>query len=115
MAATHFYGSEFFGGEFFFPESALPAFNVFAGVGNRKRWYIVKGKKLFLTAQELALYIAELLVPPTRKQIKLKTESKPAKILSINAYDSLMATVHRLEELAHDDDDDDEEAITLLM
>jgi hypothetical protein len=122
VAATHFYGSEFFAGEFFFSEGAGTSTNAI-GVGGWKHkrcWYQIDGKRLCLTYDELAWYLAQQVIEASkvvpRKDIKRIYKSRPARVVSVSVYDSLIATVKRLEKLAPDhDDDDDEEAVMLLM
>jgi len=100
---------------------AFPTFNL---SGGGRRWYIIKKKRLCLTNEELAWYLARELIDATREEIKVTYKTKPARVVSAKAYESLMATVRSLENMTpqirplsviESDWDDDEEAIALLM
>ena len=119
MSISSFYGLEFFGGEFFYPPLHANAIGI-SGWKRKKCWYSIDGKRLCLTYEELALYLAQQVITASkvtqRKDIKRIYAKRPARVVSVSVYDSLIATANRLEKLAPDhDESDDEEAVILLM
>ena len=98
--------------------AAFPTFNL---SGGGRRWYIVKKKRLYLTNEELAWYLARELIDATREDIRVTYKTKPARVVSANAYEALMATVRSLENMnpqireLSDIESDDEEAMALLL
>lgn len=98
----------------------FPSFNL---SGSGRRWYIIKQKRLYLTNEELAYYLAREVIDAAREDIKVTYKTKPARVVSQNAYESLMATVRSLENMAPnvrafqdiESEDDDEEALLLML
>lgn len=101
--------------------SAFPTFNV---SGSGRRWYIIREKRLYLTNEELAWYVARELIDVSRQDIKVTYKTKAPRVIAANAYNSLLAAVKSLDiqfpgrsivDIESDNESDDEEAILLLM
>lgn len=89
----------------------------FAGSVNR-RWYIIKGKKYYLTPDELAIKIALMLEDIKRSDIKVPSKGKIKPIPAVE-YETVRAVAKRMDELAsiyqENDEDEDEELLSLLL
>ena len=78
-----------------------------------RKGYIIKGKRYWLTDEELSVEIALMLSEVSRSDIKEVTAGKP-KTISKRTWDAIRP-LERLEALVPNYDDDDEEALLMLM
>lgn len=81
-----------------------------------RKGYIIKGKRYWLTEEELALMVAQMLAEVSRSDIKEVTAKKP-KTISKRTWDAIRPLA-RLEAVARqfdDSEDDDEEALLMLL
>jgi hypothetical protein len=87
------------------------------GGAPRRRGYIVKGQRYWLTDDELALLLARMLSEVKRSDVKV--DGRKPKVLSNKTWNELQVTLKALEVLTtpevDDSEDDDEEALLLLM
>lgn len=85
------------------------------------RGYIIKGKRYFLTNEQLAYMLARELIDVGREDIKVKYKTGKPHIISQNTWAELRSTLSSLEKLATTpepetyDESDDEDAILLLL
>lgn len=87
------------------------------GGSPRRRGYIVKGQRYWLTEDELAVLLARMLTEVKRAEVK--RDGKKPKVLSQATWNRLQETLVSLEALTtpepESDDEDDEEALMLLL
>lgn len=100
--------------------AALTPVRTFAGGFPRReqfrKGYIIKGKRYWLTEEELAVMVAQMLAEVSRGDIKQVTAGKP-KTISKRTWDAIRP-LERLEAVARqfdDSEDDDEEALLMLL
>ena len=100
-------------------EAASPASAVVNHAGGFRRregprkGYIIKGKRYWLTDEELSVEIALMLSEVSRSDIKEVTAGKP-KTISKRTWDAIRP-LERMEALVPNYDEDDEEALLMLM
>ena len=78
-----------------------------------RKGYIIKGKRYWLTDEELSIEIALMLAEVSRSDIKEVTAGKP-KTISKRTWDAIRP-LERMEALVPNYDEDDEEALLMLM
>jgi hypothetical protein len=83
------------------------------------RGYIIKGKRYFLTNEQLAYMLARDLIDVSREDIKVKYKTGKPHVISQNTWAELQTTLASLEKLATTPEaetyDDDEDALLLLL
>lgn len=100
-------------------EAAPAAVRTFAGGFPRReqfrKGYIIKGKRYWLTEDELSVMVAQMLAEVSRGDIKQVTAGKP-KTISKRTWDAIRP-LERLEAVAKqfDDTDEDEDESILMM
>jgi hypothetical protein len=101
-----------------FQQAAVTPSSVYTFAGNRRKPYIYKGQKYWLTDDELRRLIAQDLA--TRKEVKTFKRGKQ-KTIPEPVWNAIMAGLSKLDEkpsivvIEPYDDSDDEEAIAMLL
>jgi hypothetical protein len=100
-------------GDFVAPEPVVPRRH--AGGFPIRKGYIIKGKRYWLTDDELMVLVAQEIASISRKDVKQVTAGKP-KPISKKVWD-LIAPMERLEALTpkEADEDDDEEVLMMFI
>lgn len=104
-----------FGGTASIPSAASP--RRVTGFARPRRNYIYKGKRYYLTNEELCALIRRDQIDITREDIKVSYKGKKPHPVSKNAWAELQETMKRLSENTPEpiDDDDEIEAIIALL
>lgn len=90
-----------------------------AGGYKLRKGYLIKGRRYFLSDDELAVHIAQMLQEVSRGEVKEITAGKP-KVISKRTWDAIkpMERLNALSDMLATDliaEDDDEETLLMLM
>lgn len=95
--------------------SDTPVVSTSINAHGRKKQYIVKGKRYYLTNEELAWMLARDLIDATREDVKVVYKNKKPHKVSQNAWTELQNTLKLFDKFDPVPWDDDEEAAMLLL
>lgn len=98
----------------FLQSESAATFPTFAGSAYRQRkGYIIRGKRYWLTEEELAILVAQMLMEISRSDVKEVTAGKP-KTISKRIWNTIRP-LERLEALLPVEDDDEDETMMMFV